>query len=165
MARDHARIKVSIWDDPDFIDLRVDDQHLYMALFSNKGLSRCGVIDYIPSRFEHLAADMSPSRFRKAAEKLRASRFVIIDQRTQELLVRSYVRADGVLDRVNMGKATGSAFEAVVSTELKHAIGDELARLMKECPDLPGWIGLAATSPIAHAMACGMESRIESRME
>ena len=158
MARDHARIKTSIWDDPDFLELKVAEQHVYLALASSKGLSRCGVIDYIPSRFDHLAADLTAAKFTKAATGLRAARFVVLDERTQELLLRSYVRHDGVLDRLNMGKATGSAFEAVVSREIRKAIGDELARLMKERPDLPGWQGLAATSPTAHAMACGMES-------
>lgn len=159
MARDHARIKIDVWDDADFRSLRSVEQHAYFLLASNRGLSRCGVVDYIPSRFQCLAADLTASRFRSAIAGLRASRFVVIDDHTQELLVRSYVRHDGVLDRLNMGKATGTAFEAVVSDVIKSSIGDELARLMKEKPDLEGWKGLAMTSPIAHAMACGMESR------
>lgn len=160
MARDHARVKTSIWDDPDFVGLRDSEQHVYLMLMSNSGLSYCGVIDFIPSRFEHLAENMTEARFRNAVRGLRSARFVVLDDRTQELLLRSYVRHDGVLDRVNMGKACGTAFETVVSDAIKAAIGDELARLLKERPDLPGWMGLASTSPAAHAMACGMESRI-----
>ena len=158
MARDHGRVKVSIWENPDFLSLRVDDQHAYLAFMTNKGLSRCGVVTYIPSRFEDLAADLTPARLRRSIGALRQARFVVMDDRTQELLVRSHVRHDGVLDRLNMGKATGSAFEAVVSDTIRKAIGDELARLMAERPDLPGWMGLAVTSPTAHAMATGMES-------
>lgn len=158
MARDHARVKTSIWDDPDFIALRVNEQHLYLALMSNKGLSRAGVVDYIPSRFDKLAADLTAPKFIRAISGLSAARFVVLDERTQELLLRSYVRHDGVLDRVNMGKAVGTAFEAIVSVRIRRAIGDELARLMKDEPDLAGWTGLAATSPNAHAMACGMDS-------
>jgi hypothetical protein len=159
MARDHARVKTSIWDDPDFTGLKSAEQHVYLALMSNKGLSRCGVITYIPARFEHLAADLTPARFKTAVSGLCSQRFVVLDERTQELLLRSYVRHDGVLDRVNMGKATGTAFEAVVSDAIRRAIGDELARLMRDEPDLLGWQGLAITSPVAHAMASGMESR------
>ena len=159
MARDHARIKINIWDQDDFTELKSLEQHAYFVLASNRGLSRCGVLDYIPSRFESLARDLTPTRFKAAIAGLRAARFVVIDDRTQELLVRTYVRHDGVLDRVNMGKATGTAFEAVVSHDIRDAIGEELAKLMKECPDLPGWDGLAATSPLAHSMASGMESR------
>lgn len=160
MARDHARVKTSIWDG-DFTNLRIAEQHLYLALMSNKGLSRCGVVDYIPSRFDHLAADMTASKFAKAIAGLCAARFVVLDERTQELLLRTYVRHDGVLDRGNMGKAVGTAFEAVVSPRIKRAVVDELARLMRDKPDLLGWAGLAMTSPKAHAMACGMESRMQ----
>ena len=141
MARDHARVKTSIWDDPDFIGLKSAEQHVYLALMSNKGLSRCGVVTYIPARFEHLAADLTPARFKAAVSGLCNQRFVVLDERTQELLLRSYVRHDGVSD----------AF--------RRAIGDELARLMHDEPDLLGWQGLAITSPVAHAMASVMESR------
>jgi hypothetical protein len=161
MARDHARVRLSIWDDDDFLALRGAEQHIYLALMSNKGLSRCGVVDYIPTRFEHLASDLTASRFRASVKGLRAARFLILDESTQELLVRTYVRHDGVFDRENMGKAVGSAFEAVVSDAIKAAIGDELARFMKERPDLPGWKGLAFTSPTAHALACGIQSSME----
>jgi hypothetical protein len=160
MARTHGRLKVSIWDDPDFIALKRDEQHAYFLLMSNKGLSRCGVIDYIPSRFEGLSADLSEPKFKASVVGLRRAKFVVIDDRTQELLLRSHVRHDGVFDRVNMGKAVGTAYEAVVSRRIRDAIGDELARLMKEAIELPGWAGLAITSPEAHAMASGIESRI-----
>lgn len=158
MARDHARIKTSIWDDEDFLALKVAEQHAYFMLASNLGLSRCGVITYIPARFDHLAGDLTEAKLRRAIDGLRSSRFAVVDDRTQELLVRSYVRHDGVLDRPNMGKATGTAYEAIVSDAIRQAVGDELARLMKDRPELPGWIGLAATSPNAHAIASGMGS-------
>lgn len=161
MARDHARVKLSIWDDADFLALKSNEQHAYFTLFSHKSLSRCGVMMFIPSHFEHLAADLTPARFKSAVGALRRSRFVVIDDHTREILVRTYVRHDGVFDRENMGKAVGTAFEAVISPAIKHAIGDELARLMDERPDLPGWKGLAATSPTASAMASRMESRMQ----
>lgn len=163
MARDHARIHTSIWDDEDFLALTVAQQHAYFFLVSSLGLSRCGVITYIPARFDHLASDLTEAKIRRAVAGLRTSRFAVVDDRTQELLIRSYVRHDGVLDRVNMGKACGTAFEAVVSADLRAAIGDELARHMKDRPDLQGWEGLAATSPTAHAMACGIACAMESR--
>ena len=153
MARDHARVKTSIWNDPDFLELKISEQHCYLALMSNKGLSYCGVIDYVPGRFAYLAADMSQAKFKTAVAGLIKTRFVIVDQDTQELLLRTYVRHDGVLARVNMGKATGTAFEAVVSVQLRAAIGRELRQYMKDEPDLPGWAGLAEASPLAHAMA------------
>lgn len=160
MARDHARIKTSIWDDADFLGLSIAAQHAYFLLTSNLGLSRCGVITYVPARYTHLADDLTEARLRKAVDMLASTRFAVVDNRTQELLIRSYVRHDGVLDRENLGKAVGTAFEAVVSVRIKEAIGGELRRLMTEKPTLHGWKGLAETSPMAHAMASGMESRM-----
>jgi hypothetical protein len=162
MADAHRRIYLSIWDQPDFLALTVAQQHAYFMLTTSRGLSRCGVLDFIPSRFERLASDLTAARLRAAVKALVGTRFVLVDEHTQELLIRTYVRHDGVLDRVNMGKATGTAFEAVVSPILRDAIGDELARLMKDAPDLQGWVGLAEKSPMAHAMACGMASAMES---
>lgn len=161
MARDHSRIKLSIWDDDDFLNLRSSEQHAYFILKSHKGLSRCGVVTYIPSHFEHLARDLSATKFTTAIKGLRAARFVVVDDRTQELLVRSYVRHDGVFDRENMGKAVGTAFNAVVSQRIQQAVGDEMARYMDERPTLPGWKGLAVTSPKAYRMASRMESGME----
>lgn len=160
MARDHARIKLSIWDDPDFLRLSCLEQHAYFVLASHKGLSRCGVTTFIPSHFEDHARDMTPAKLKATIKGLRSARFVVIDDKTQELLVRTYVRHDGVFDRENMGKAVGTAFETVISGRIKESIGEELARLMRDRPDLPGWKGLAATSPVAHSMASRMESRI-----
>lgn len=161
MARDHSRIKLSIWDDDDFLGLKSSEQHAYFVLKSHKGLSRCGVVTYIPSHFEHLARDLTPTKFTTAVKGLRAARFVVVDDRTQELLVRSYVRHDGVFDRENMGKAVGTAFNAVVSRRIQRAVGDELARYMTERPDLPGWKGLAAVSPKAYEMATLMERGLQ----
>lgn len=160
MARDHARIKLAIWRDDDFLALSIAEQHCFISLLSNQGLSRVGLVDYVPARFVRLAKDQSEAKFRRSVKVLRDARFVLVDDRTQELLIRSYVRLDGVFDRVNMGKAVGTAFEAVVSTSLRKAIGHELARHMKQFPDLPGWGGLAATSPTAYEMALGIESVI-----
>lgn len=158
MARDHARVKTGIWDDSDFVALKSAEQHAYLMLMSNAGLSYCGVIDYIPARFNHLARDLTAAKFTRAVAGLREKKFVILDERTQELLLRTYVRHDGVLDRVNMGKACGTAVESVVSGGIQDSIGRELKRLMADRPELPGWQGLAMTSPKAHAMASGMES-------
>lgn len=156
MARDHARLKVKIWDNKDFLALRWADQHAYLMLTSSPRLTYCGVLTFVPALFEDNAPDLTPAKLRASVAALAAARFVVHDDRTQELLIRSYVRHDGVLDRINMGKACGSAFELVASSRIREAIGDELRRLMADSPGLPGWKGLAVTSPTAHAMACGM---------
>lgn len=153
MARDHARFRLDAWDDPDFNDLTVAEQHAYWMLLSSRGLSRCGVLTFIPGRFQGFSKDLNEAKLTKAVNGLVRARFCVYDKRTLELLVRSYVRHDGVLDRTNMGKAVGTAYEAVASPAIREVIGAELARHYEDQPRLLGWKGLAETSPTAWAAA------------
>lgn len=153
MAREYARIRCDVWTDPDFGKLTVLEQHVYWLLLSSKGLSRCGVLSFIPGRFVGAAADLTEPKLIKAVNGLTEAGFCGLDKRTMELCIRSYVRYDGVLDRANMGKAVGTAYEAILSTKLAEMVGRELARYYRENPSLPGWDGLAATSPSAYYMA------------
>lgn len=131
-----------------------------MTLLSQPRLSYCGVLDYIPSRFAALTAGHTERRFRTGVATLEAARFVMVDGSTHELLVRSYVRHDGVLDRPNMGKATARAVGQVVSVALRDQVLAELGRLMADEPGLSGWIGFKAFDPDAYAMASDMASRM-----
>jgi hypothetical protein len=164
MARDHARLYCAIWNDPDWRALDMAAQHAYMTLLSQPRLSYCGVLDYIPSRFAALTNGSTERKFRAAVATLEGSRFVMVDGSTHELLVRSYVRHDGVLDRPNMGKATARAVGQVVSVPLRDQVLAELGRLMADEPGLSGWIGFKTFDPEAYAMACDMASRMGSAM-
>lgn len=147
MARDHARIKTSIWRDNDWRDLPWDAQWLYEAMATQEALSYVGVLDWRPGRLAALSKGNTAARVEKAAKALEAARFIVIDRMTEEALIRTYVRHDGVLDRVNMGKAAGRALAKVVSLDLRHAILTEMARLYEEDPRLSGWVGLADLFP------------------
>lgn len=158
MARDHARVQVGIWNDDDFRTLDAAAQHAYLMLASQSRLSYCGVMDYLPSRFSVLTKGSTEAKVEQAVKALERARFVVVDRKSQELLVRSYVRHDGVLDRVNMGKAVARALEHVVSKSIRSAILAELARLYGEKPTLPGWVGFRDLAPDAYAMTCEMAS-------
>lgn len=160
MARDHARTKTSIWRDPDWRSLPWEAQWLYQTLISQEDLSRCGVLDYRPGRIAALAAGNTAAKVRRAANTLERSRFIIIDRETEELLVRTHVRHDGVLDRVNMGKAVGRALAKVVSLSLRHAVLSELARCYEESPRLAGWVGFRELFPDDMSTVEAMSSTI-----
>lgn len=165
MARDHARTYLSIWNDDDWRALDSSAQHMYWTLMAQPRLSYCGVLDYFPGRLAELASGQTEGKVRAAVKVLERGRFVVVDRSTSELLVRSYVRHDGVLDRVNMGKAVGTAFDRVISIRIREAVSNELGRLLSHRPELAGWIGLKETSPMAFdmasAIACGMASNME----
>jgi hypothetical protein len=161
MARDHARMQTSLWrPGSDFRSLPMDAQWAYEMLCQQDGLSYAGVIDYRPGRFAVLAEDATPKKVSTAIRKLEVRKYVVIDRETEELLVRSYVRHDGVLDRTNMGKAVGRALVKVISSKIHGAILAELARHYEAKPDLSGWGGLRDLYPDLMAQVCEMGSTI-----
>ena len=160
MARDHARMKTKMWSKGDWRELTMEAQWLYQALAQHEALSRCGVLDYRPGRIAALAENATAAKVQRAAKVLESARYIIVDRDTEELLVRTYVRHDGVLDRANMGKAVGRAFQTVVSLPLRRTILAELAKLYGESPDLAGFVGFAELFPDDMAEVRAMSSTI-----
>lgn len=165
MARNHARIFTAIWKDPDFRRLDQNAQHAYLTLVSQEALSYCGRLDYIPSRVADLTEGLTAARVRAAMRSLERARYVVIDHKTHELLVRSFIRHDGVLKRRNMGNAVARALGLVISQHIREAILTELARLWAEDPGAEGWAGFKDFDPMAFDMACVMASDMTFREE
>jgi len=165
MARDHARIQTAIWRDRDYRGLTMEAQWTYEAIASQEGLSYAGVIDYRPGRIAALAVNMTAKKVETAVKLLEDERFVVVDRLTEELLVRTYVRHDGVMDRSNMGKAVARALAKVVSLDLRHAVLIELARLKRERPTLSGFVGFTELDPDGMAEIQAMQSAIPFPME
>ena len=147
MPRDHARIQTGIWRDPDFRNLSRDAQHLYFTLLSQPGLSYCGVMDWWPNRIAALSADVDEKDIYEAVTELIEHQYVLADGETSEVMIRSYIRHDGVMQRVNMGKAVGRALMKVTSLGIVGRVHTELARLYAAQPNLAGWEGFAEVCP------------------
>lgn len=168
MARDHARIKTSRQRDPDWRGISVNAQWTYDAITTSEALSYAGVIDYRPGRIAALAKGQTAKKVDAAVKELEAERFVVVDWQTEELLIRTYVRHDGVLARINMGKAMGRSLAKVVSLDIREAILSELARCYRDDKKAQGWVGFADLFPddmaVVKSMASAMPLRIASGM-
>lgn len=147
MARDHARVQVAIWRDADFRALSAWAQYVYLLLVSQPALSYCGVMDWWPNRLAALSYGTPEQEVFDAVKELMDARFVHLDVTTSEVLVRSYVRHDGILARKNMGKAMGRALEKVTSMEVREVIMNELARAYRDDASLAGWEGFDELYP------------------
>lgn len=158
MARDHTRMQLAVLDNGDFTALDMASQNAYWTLCLQKRLSYAGVLDYFPGRVAKFAADNTETKVRAAVRRLERTRFVVVDKDTHELAIRTYIRHDRVLERVNMGKACARAFGLIVSPKIRDAILVELGRLMADEPNLAGWIGFKELAPDAYAMASEMAS-------
>jgi hypothetical protein len=143
MAREHARIYLTIWDDPSWTALTSVQQLVYVALASGADLSYCGVAPLVPARYQGISSDMSARKFLAAVDALEVTGFVVTDRDTLEVLVRSYVRHDGLLKMPNVTKAMVRALHKVHSPRLRDVVVNELARLYREQPNEKGWRGFA----------------------
>lgn len=139
MSRDHARIYVDIWSDDDWRALPSLGQWLYFQLYSSPSLSLCGVADWRPARIAGMSADLTADDVEYAAGWLEEGEFVIIDRNTEEALIRSWVKHDGLMRSPNMVKAFVKAHASVGSQVLRGVVVSQLATLREKQPDLAGW--------------------------
>jgi hypothetical protein len=139
VAREHAQLRLAMWSDDDFRDLTPAAQHLYMLLLTSPSLSYCGVADWRPRRIAALARGWTVAHVEAAAKELSGRLFIVVDEDTEEVLVRSFVRNDGVMLRDRMATAMAKAHAAVASSVLRGVIVHELVRLREAQPDLGGW--------------------------
>lgn len=139
MAREHAQIKLALWDDDDFLDLTPAEQHLYKVLLTSRSLSYCGVADWRPNRIAGKARTWTAEAVRAAADGLVANLFILVDEGTEEVLIRSWIRHDGLMKQPQLATAMATAYSKVSSRALRGVIVHELRRLRADEPELRGW--------------------------
>jgi len=147
MARKYGKSWVSRWDDADFVGLTSSQQAFYDALSTHPDISWCGVLPLVPTRFVGLASDYTEPKCRALIKALDKARFLVVDSRTGEMCVRTFIRWDEVLKVPNVTKAMGRAFYLVHSDRIREAILAELAKDLDDFPDLAGWPALQASYP------------------
>lgn len=139
MAKKFAQIRPDIWNDDDFRALTFGAQHLYFLMLTDPELSWAGVTDWKPARIRQRAAEWSMLEIMRSAVELSYAHFLVFDQETEEVLVRSYVRHDGLLKQPRMAVSVANAFGSIGSNKLRAVVVHELTRLKREDPDLAAW--------------------------
>lgn len=135
MARDRANIFTNIWTDTDWRALTGEEQHLYLLLMTHPDLSYAGVCDWRPGRLSKMRGDATRADIEQAGQALQARQFILIDDETEEVLIRSYIRHDGVLKQPNLAVSFVNAYGAAASPEIRMLIIHELKRLVNEFPE------------------------------
>lgn len=153
MARSHARVFTVIWDDPDFLALTGLAQRCYMMLLSQPNLGHAGLLSTTFRRWTLLCADEDEERLRTAIAELTECRFIVVDERTEELLVRSLVRNDGVWKQPKVLAVAISEAASIRSALLRASAAEELARI--DCTELP-----PATRPAVEALLKDLPQRL-----
>ena len=139
MARTHARIKTEIWHNDDWRALSMPAQHLYFTLITDPELSYCGIADWRPKRLAGRAGAWLPEAVNIAAYELVAAHFIAICEDTEEALVRTFVRHDGVLQNAKLAVSAANAVGAVASNDLRAIVIAEMVKARKDNPDWAAW--------------------------
>lgn len=137
--RDFAQIRIAVWNDDDFRKLSPFAQLLYFTLLSHPSMNYAGVGDWRPKRIAKLAHGWSPDLVEDAAAELIEGLYILVDDDTEEYLVRSFVRNDSILKQPKLSVSMARAFAVVASAPLRGVIVWELRRLKKERPGLAAW--------------------------
>lgn len=147
MSRDFAPIYTSIWNDDDFRALLPQQQHMYFLLISQHKISYCGVLDWLPSRLTRLAAGITRPYIDTHVNALADAGYLILDPETAELLVRSFIRWDGLIKMERPAKAIAKDWRGITSDTIRNAVLTELRRVYTDNPDHAGWIGIRKQDP------------------
>lgn len=139
MANDYARVMRSIWADDDFRALGQRAQWLYFHLLTSPALTYCGVTDWRPTRIAALTSDLTEDAVEAASVELEGDLFTVVDRDSEEVLIRSFIRHDGLMSSPNMAAAMAKAHAATVSAALRGVVVHELKRLQTDFPELRGW--------------------------
>lgn len=140
MPREFANIKTTIWGDPTVRSLSLEHQGLYTQLWTHPDLSYAGVLDWRPGRnVAPLSAGSTAESIRALIPELEQKLFVIVDEDTEEILLRSYHRHDGLMKNPSLAVSSAKAYAAIGSNMLRGVIVHELTRLREESPEWKCW--------------------------
>ena len=138
MPRSHGRIMTSIWTDRDFIALNAKCQRLYMFLVSQSDLTHAGLLPLRPRRWASKVADQDTADICAVLDHLARQQFVVLDEDTEELLIRTFVRNDGVYKQPKVMLRMREDAQMIESPRLRAAFLAELTRLpLHELSDKP----------------------------
>lgn len=157
MAREHARILTSIWDlESDFRDLSPSAQRMYFMLMSQRSLNHAGVLPLTVKKWSNNSAGTSTEDMWAELKVLDAKRYIVIDEDTEEVLIRTHIRNDGVARQPNVLKAALRLAAGVESRRLRAVLAGELRRIGSEHANrVADELVAGAENPISEPIAKG----------
>lgn len=104
-------------------------------MLTSATLTYAGVADWRPKRLATLASGRTPADVEAAASELIEGLYIVTDEDTEEVLIRSFMKHDGLLQKPNVAKAMVKAYDQVYSLTLKGVIVHELNKLHERFPE------------------------------
>lgn len=129
MARSYGQIMSAIWNDPEFRSLTGAAQRAYLLLVTQADISSAGTLSLTLKRWSNYATDTPCDALSDALSELAGKRFLVMDEDTEELLIRSFVRWDGGHTNTKRRAAITAAANATASPKIRAVLADELNKL------------------------------------
>lgn len=129
MARSFAAIYHRIWADPEWRALDVDSQHLYLLLISQPQMNMAGVLTLQVRRWSSCVHGWDAQVVTDSLDRLRERHFVVVDEDTEEVLVRTLIRNDGAYRTPGMLVSILRFAESVQSPAIRAVLAVELSKL------------------------------------
>lgn len=126
MTRTYGYVDCGIWDDPEFIGLSAGAQRTYFMLITQTDISACGSLALTLRRWSRTC---SSDGINSWLLELSDARFVVMDEDTEELLVRTFVKYDGGHKHAKRVMAVVATAKAIKSPTLRYSVASELAKL------------------------------------
>ena len=128
MGRSYAKLYRDIWADEDFCTLGPEARYIYLFLLSQADLNAAGVLPLTIRRWATRSA-LAAGAISAALTALSDREYVITDNGTEELLIRTFIRNDGLWRIPNTLYAVIRDAERTVSPTLRSTLAAELALL------------------------------------
>jgi hypothetical protein len=129
-GRQYGKLLTSIWRDDDYTQLDTDPQWLYEHLISQPNIDTAGIVPLQVTKWAKGAADMTVDRVKAAARVLTDARYIVVDFRTEEVLVRTYIRHDiATAGSPKVLKGALNCALRVQSRDLRAVLFSEIRRL------------------------------------
>lgn len=132
----YVRVMRSIWSDREWLDRPAISKMVYLQLISQPNISKTGVLPTVLRRWASMYPDLEVDDIANAVADLTEHGFVVLDDDTQELLVRTYMRYDEMFTQPNGRKAIASAYDEIMSANLKRIVREELQALVEGVDDV-----------------------------
>lgn len=127
MARSHGKILASAWNDEDFTGLPPRLQWMYWTLLGQPKLTLVGCMDFMPARWARLSDETSTEYVKAQIADLESRGYVLVDDETDELLIRTLPRHDGIAQaNANIRKGMWGAWRAIQSPMLRKVAVDNM---------------------------------------
>lgn len=139
MGREYGQIRHDLYIDDDFLNLTMPAQWFFLTLIGDSKLSYAGVAPYHLGRMAQRAGETTGRDVLLAAAELSERHFIVVDEETEEVMIRSHIRKDPFMKNPRLAVTMTKDYGNVASKRIRGVIVHELTRLRREQPDLGAW--------------------------